>query len=362
MFFNAVLCISAIVLTAAVPQEAPPVSTAIRVKKSITDVAPFTVDRTTALTFTLISNPIVTTLRKMQFFLVALVVLATGGSAAPLKGLSKRAGICNMNTCVGALAPSFPMACNPAVAQTGANTPFNAVCFAAAAKGTAAFPTACTPCAAQFGITDPANNAQGNANNQAPGAGSPGAVGPRAQFGIPGPANNAQGNPNRPNAYGALPRGPNPVATNNRAPGAGSPRAVGPRAQFCIPGPANNAQGNPNRPNANGVPPNGANPVTTNNQAPGPGSPAPAGPGAQFGVPGPANNAQGNPNRPNANGAPARGANAGSPGAVGPRASACDINACVVALRPSFPLCAPAVAQLGADTPFNAACLAAAAK
>ncbi|KAJ7236393.1 hypothetical protein C8J57DRAFT_1530203 [Mycena rebaudengoi] len=52
MFFNAVLCLSAIVLTAAVPQEAPPVSTAIRVKKSITDVAPFTVDRTTALTFT----------------------------------------------------------------------------------------------------------------------------------------------------------------------------------------------------------------------------------------------------------------------------------------------------------------------
>ncbi|KAJ7277225.1 hypothetical protein C8J57DRAFT_1713671 [Mycena rebaudengoi] len=222
----------------------------------------------------------------MQFSLVALAVLATGGSAAPLKPLSNRAGICNMNTCVAALAPSFPAACNPAVAQAGANTPFNAACFAAAARGTAAFPPACTQCAAQFGATDPANNAQGR-------------------------------NANLPNANGA-----NPVATNNQAPGPGSPAVVGPRAQFGVPDPANSAQGNRDRPNANGAPPNGANPVATNNQFPGPGSPA----------------------------------------AVGPRASACDINACVVALEPSFPLCTQAVAQLGADTPFNAACLATAAK
>ncbi|KAJ7289748.1 hypothetical protein C8J57DRAFT_1706454 [Mycena rebaudengoi] len=276
----------------------------------------------------------------MQFSLVALAVLATGGSAAPFKPLSNRAGICNMNTCVAALAPSFPTACNPAVAQAGANTPFNAACFAAAARSTAAFPPACTQCAAQFGAIDPANNAQGNAN--------------------------------LPNANGAPAGGANPVAINNQAPGPGSPDAIGPRAHFGVPDPANNAQGNRNLPNANGAPPNGVNPVTTNNQFPGPGSPAAVGPRPQFGVPDPANNAQGNGNRPNANGAPARGANpvatnnqapgAGSLAAVGPRASACDINACIVALEPSFPLCAPAVAQLGANTPFNAACLAAAAK
>ncbi|KAJ7242475.1 hypothetical protein C8J57DRAFT_69130 [Mycena rebaudengoi] len=171
----------------------------------------------------------------MQFSFVALAVLATGGSAAPLKPLSNRAGLCNMNTCVAALAPSFPTACNPAVAQAGANTPFNAACFASAARSTTAFPPACTQCAAQFGATDPANNAQG-------------------------------GNANLPNANGADP---------------GSPAA-----------------GNGNRPNANGAPARGANPVATNNQAPG----------------------------------------AGSSAAVGPRASACDINACVVTLEPSFPL------------------------
>ncbi|KAJ7909832.1 hypothetical protein B0H13DRAFT_2329976 [Mycena leptocephala] len=47
--------------------------------------------------------------------------------------------------------------------------------------------------------------------------------------------------------------------------------------------------------------------------------------------------------------------------AVGPRAT-CDIKACVIVLQPSFPLCAPAVKQLGADNSFNTACLAAAAK
>ncbi|KAJ7899296.1 hypothetical protein B0H14DRAFT_3852935 [Mycena olivaceomarginata] len=41
----------------------------------------------------------------------------------------------------------------------------------------------------------------------------------------------------------------------------------------------------------------------------------------------------------------------------------CDVKNCVVALAPSFPTaCDPAAAQLGANTPFNTACLAAAAK
>ncbi|KAJ7142217.1 hypothetical protein C8R44DRAFT_865582 [Mycena epipterygia] len=139
---------------------------------------------------------------------------------------------------VAALAPSFPTACDLAVAQAGANTPFNIACLDAAAQGTAAFvsffhnicgnfaeslqPTACSPCAAQFGVTDPANNAQTNGAN------------------------------------------------------------------------------------ANGAAGNGA-------QAPG----------------------------------------AGAPVAVGPRSSTCDINACVAALEPSFPLCAPAVAQLGASEHRN---------
>ncbi|KAJ7242474.1 hypothetical protein C8J57DRAFT_1504042 [Mycena rebaudengoi] len=52
MFFKALLCLSAIVLAVAVPQEAPPVFTAIRVEKFITDIAPFIVDRTTTITFT----------------------------------------------------------------------------------------------------------------------------------------------------------------------------------------------------------------------------------------------------------------------------------------------------------------------
>ncbi|KAJ7251885.1 hypothetical protein C8J57DRAFT_1520206 [Mycena rebaudengoi] len=47
--------------------------------------------------------------------------------------------------------------------------------------------------------------------------------------------------------------------------------------------------------------------------------------------------------------------------AVGPRAT-CDIKACVINLEPTFPLCAPAVTQLGADNSFNAVCLGEAAK
>ncbi|KAJ6467806.1 hypothetical protein C8R45DRAFT_1171261 [Mycena sanguinolenta] len=173
----------------------------------------------------------------MQFFLVAfLAVLSTSVRAAPTNLLLSRAGTCNVNTCVAALAPSFPTACNPAVAQQGANTPLNTACLAAAAKGTAPFPTACTPCASQFGVTDPANKAA--------------------------------------------------MANNNSN---GTPAAATPAS----------AKGATNAPGA----------------------------------------------------AP-----------VGPRASTCDIQTCVVALGPTFPACAPAVAQLGADTTFNAACLAAAAK
>ncbi|KAJ7291811.1 hypothetical protein C8J57DRAFT_1212240 [Mycena rebaudengoi] len=52
MFFNALLCLSAIILAAAVPQEAPPVFTVLRVEKFITNIAPFIVDRTTTITFT----------------------------------------------------------------------------------------------------------------------------------------------------------------------------------------------------------------------------------------------------------------------------------------------------------------------
>ncbi|KAJ7253202.1 hypothetical protein C8J57DRAFT_1519497 [Mycena rebaudengoi] len=212
----------------------------------------------------------------MHLSLIALAVLTTGGSAALLKPLSNRAGICNMNTCVAALAPSFPRRAIPQSRRpepVRADTPFNAACFAAAARSTAAFPPACTQCAAQFGATDPANNAQGG-NADLPNAGSPAAVGPRAQFGVPDPTNNAQGNGNRPNANGAPPNGANPVATNNQFPGPGSPAAVVPRPQFGVPDPANNAQGNGNRPNANGAPARGANPVATNNQAPAAGSPA----------------------------------------------------------------------------------------
>jgi hypothetical protein len=60
---------------------------------------------------------------------------------------------------------------------------------------------------------------------------------------------------------------------------------------------------------------------------------------AQFDATDPANNAQGNTNSANANGTTAKGANpvatnnkaagAGSPAAVGPRVSACDINGAV---------------------------------
>ncbi|KAF7368550.1 hypothetical protein MVEN_00178300 [Mycena venus] len=169
-------------------------------------------------------------------FVALLAIFAVGVSAAPLNTLFDRA-TCDIKTCVVALQPSFPTACDPAALQLGANTPLNTACLVAAAKGTAAFPTACAPCAAQFGVTDPGNKSQ--------------------------PATNG--------------------AAGNAAP-------------------TNGGKGTVTTPAAN-------------------------------------NNGQ----------------------AVGPRAT-CDIKACVIALKPSFPQCQPAVAQLGADNSFNTACLAAAAK
>ncbi|KAJ7305595.1 hypothetical protein DFH08DRAFT_976165 [Mycena albidolilacea] len=173
----------------------------------------------------------------MQSTLVALLaILAAGVSAAPFNSMFDRA-TCDVKTCVIALKPSFPTACDPAALQLGANTPLNTACLVAAAEGTAAFPTACAPCAAQFGVTDPGNES--------------------------GPATSG--------------------AIGNAAP------ATGGQGTVVTPAADENGQ------------------------------------------------------------------------AKGPRA-ACDVQACVIALGPSFPLCAPAVKQLGADTSFNTVCLAAAAK
>ncbi|KAJ7739202.1 hypothetical protein B0H16DRAFT_1759159 [Mycena metata] len=173
----------------------------------------------------------------MQFTLAPLLaVFAVGVCAAPLNSLLGRA-TCDIKTCVVALRPSFPTACDPATLQLGANTPLNTACLVAAAQGTAPFPTACGPCTAQFGVTDPGSKSQT----------------------------------------------PTSGATGNAAA-------------------ANGEQGTVATPAAN-------------------------------------NNGQ----------------------AVGPRAT-CDIKACVIALEPSFPLCAPAVKQLGADNSFNTGCLATAAK
>ncbi|KAF8209150.1 hypothetical protein K438DRAFT_2012434 [Mycena galopus ATCC 62051] len=52
MFFNALLCLSALAVASAVPQDIPPPFTVTRVFKTITDVAPFIVDTTTVFTFT----------------------------------------------------------------------------------------------------------------------------------------------------------------------------------------------------------------------------------------------------------------------------------------------------------------------
>ncbi|KAJ7909304.1 hypothetical protein B0H13DRAFT_2492858 [Mycena leptocephala] len=88
---------------------------------------------------------------------------------------------------------------------------------------------------------------------------------------------------------------------------------------------------------------------------------------APFGVTDPGTKSQTAPNGSTGNASGGQGtlatpaANNNGQAAVGPRAT-CDIKACVIALEPSFPLCAPAVTQSGADNSFNTACLAAAAK
>ncbi|KAJ7780381.1 hypothetical protein B0H14DRAFT_2961190 [Mycena olivaceomarginata] len=179
-------------------------------------------------------------------------------------------------------------------------TPFNTACLAAAAKGTAAFPTSCAPCAAQFGVTDPGNKTPGTTNGGAT-ANAPNTNGP---------------NTNAPTAQGA-----NTNATNTRP----APRANGKKAPLAPPAPARPAP------------------------APAPPAPVPAAP--KKGKPaGRANKAAP---------APAPAAPAPAPGAPAPPRTE---EACVIALEPSFPLCAPAVMQLGANTSFNGNCLVAAAK
>ncbi|KAJ7670916.1 hypothetical protein DFH06DRAFT_1370213 [Mycena polygramma] len=246
----------------------------------------------------------------MQSSLVAvLAVLATGVCAGPLNPLFGRA-TCDVKNCVVALAPSFPTACDPAAAQLGANTQFNTACLTAAAKGTAAFPTSCAPCAAQFGVTDPGNKTPGTTNGgataNAPNTNGPNTNAPTAQ---PAPRANGKKAPLAPPAPAHPAPAPAPPAPVPAAPKKGKPAA---RANKAAPAP------HPAAP------------------APGPGAPAPP--------------------------APKKAKNGKAPAPAHPRASVCDIQACVIALEPSFPLCAPAVMQLGANTSFNSNCLVAAAK
>ncbi|KAJ7909843.1 hypothetical protein B0H13DRAFT_1877343 [Mycena leptocephala] len=121
----------------------------------------------------------------MQSTLVALLaIFAAGVCAAPLNPLFDRA-TCEIKTCVVALQPSFPTACDPAALQLGANTPLNTACLAAAAKGTTAFvvPRVC-PLRRPFGVTDPGNKSQtatnGATGNAAPASGGKPVSLPRA--------------------------------------------------------------------------------------------------------------------------------------------------------------------------------------
>ncbi|KAJ7668803.1 hypothetical protein DFH06DRAFT_207861 [Mycena polygramma] len=243
--------------------------------------------------------------RKMQSSLVAvLAVLATGVCAGPLNPLFGRA-TCDVKNCVVALAPSFPTACDPASAQLGANTAFNTACLTAAAKGTAAFPTSCAPCAAQFGVTDPSNKTPGTTNG------------------------------------GATANAPNTNGPNTNAPTAQpAPRANGKKAPLAPPAPAPPAPAPAPPAPVPAAPKKGKPAARANKAAPAPHPPAP-------GAPAPA---------------PKKAKNGKAPAPARPRASVCDIQACVIALEPSFPLCAPAVMQLGANTSFNSNCLVAAAK
>ncbi|KAJ7084972.1 hypothetical protein C8R44DRAFT_991820 [Mycena epipterygia] len=255
----------------------------------------------------------------MQFFLVALsAVFVTSVSAAPANPLFARA-TCNIQTCVVALEPSFPSACSPAATQLGANTPFNIACLAAAAKGTAAFPSACTPCASQFGVTDPANKAATN--------------------------NNAKGiSPRNARVVPIIARATCDIKTCVAALEPSFPSACSPAAtQLGANTPFNAA----------------CLAAAAKGTAAFPAACIPC--ASQFGVTDPANKAQATTTTNAKGNTPASPQNARVVAPVTTRAT-CDIKACVVALEPSFPLCAPAVAQLGADTSFNTACLTAAAK
>ncbi|KAJ7686391.1 hypothetical protein B0H17DRAFT_1136942 [Mycena rosella] len=98
--------------------------------------------------------------------------------------------------------------------------------------------------------------------------------------------------------------------------------------------------------------------------------PSPCAPcAAPFGVTDPANKSQGAAitNKPNA-GSPASANNAAPANAAALRPRSREQTPatykapCIIAFGPSFPACAPAVSQLGANTAFNSACITAAAK
>ncbi|KAJ7258466.1 hypothetical protein C8J57DRAFT_1234071 [Mycena rebaudengoi] len=78
------------------------------------------------------------------------------GAKAPAPA-RPRASTCDIQACVVALGPSFPL-----------YTSFNHDCLIAAAKGTGPFPTGCGGCATQFGVTEPSPNT--NTNSQDAGA------------------------------------------------------------------------------------------------------------------------------------------------------------------------------------------------
>ncbi|KAJ7625191.1 hypothetical protein B0H17DRAFT_1151225 [Mycena rosella] len=286
----------------------------------------------------------------------ALVIVTASVSAAPAHPISIRASSCNINSCVTALGPSFP-ACALAVTEEGANNPSNTACLAAAAKGTAAFPSACSPCAAPFGVTDPGNKAQevptvnGPQGGQPPAPAAPPPKVPKAPAAGPPPAKNAKP------ADAATPPAPQPRADTCDI--QACVIALGPSFPACEP--AVTAQG-ANTP---------SNTACLAAAAQGSAAfPSPCAPcAAPFGVTDPANKSQGAAitNKPNA-GSPASAnnaapANAAAPASPVPRANTCDVQGTLHhCLGPSFPACAPAVSQLGANTAFNSACITAAAK
>ncbi|KAJ7645297.1 hypothetical protein B0H17DRAFT_1216084 [Mycena rosella] len=320
----------------------------------------------------------------------ALVIVTASVSAAPAHPISIRAGSCNINSCVTALGPSFP-ACAPAVAEEGANTPSNTACLAAAAKGTAAFPSACSPCAAPFGVTDPGNKPQEAPTVNGPQGASPASDNHVKRAGPGKPP--AGGQPPAPAAPPpkvpkALAAGP-PPADNAKPADAVTPLAPQSRADTCDIQACVIALGPSFPACAPAVTAQGASAYSRQCSSALDGSaafPSPCAPcAAPFGVTDPAKKSQGaaTTNNPNAgspasknNAAPA---DAAAPASPVPRANTCDVQGtsgfnllphlqltssppCVIALGPSFPACAPAVSQLGANTAFNSACITAAAK